>query len=192
MRFLPFIASFCLATGGVFGYFVAKTNEPKQIAIQHPDFSKLDLCEVDHVADGDTCSLKLPNGEKVKVRLVGVDTPETVDPRKEVQIYGPEASTNLKNLLTGEKVWLEQPDNHKPDKYGRTLGYLYRYPDGLCINLEILRNGYGQFLSQYPCKYKQEFETASLKAKDSKKGIYSVMGLTEQTKPVKKNVKKGK
>lgn len=191
MRFVPFIAAFCLATGGVGGYYVARSTEPKQVAIAHPDFSKLQLCEVDRVSDGDTCTLKLPNGEKIKVRLIGVDTPETVDPRKGVQQYGPEASTNLKNLLTGEKVWLEQPDNHKPDKYGRTLGYLYRYPDGLCINLEILRNGYGHFLTQYPCKYKETFQSAADKAKEAKKGVYSLFVL-EEPKPTKKPTKKGK
>ena len=167
--------------GGVFTTLRITKPTKSSIAFVNPDFNKLDLCDVQHVADGDTCTLKLPNGDVAKIRLVGVDTPETVDPRKEVQPYGPEASTHLKNLLQGERVWLESAS--KPDKYGRTLGYLYRYPDGLCINLEILRNGYGRYPTQYPCKYKEAFMAAAEKAKESHKGLY---GNEEPKKPTKK------
>ena len=68
-------------------------------------------------------------------RLVGVDTPRQSIRQKPVEAYGKEASAFLTNLLKGEKVWIEQEAGNEPDRYGRSLVYLYRQPDGMFINL---------------------------------------------------------
>ena len=67
-----------------------------------------------------------------------MDTPETVHPQKPVERFGKEASAFTRNLLLGEPVYLRF-DTDRTDKYGRLLAYLYRAPDGLFVNLEIVR-----------------------------------------------------
>ena len=70
------------------------------------------------VVDGDTIVVDLGDGEKTKVRLIGVDTPETVHPRKPVECYGPEASAFLKQLLPpGSTVFLSYEEGNKLDHY---------------------------------------------------------------------------
>ncbi len=96
-----------------------------------------------HVSDGDTISVEV-GGHVERVRILGADTPETVDPRKPVQCFGPQASAHTKaRLPPGTHVSLET-DTEKRDKYGRLLAYVYvngaRYDD------ELLRLGYARLL----------------------------------------------
>ncbi len=90
---------------------------------------------VQRVVDGDTVVLD----QIGTVRLIGVDTPETVDPRKPVQAFGVEASRFLTSMLSGKSVRLDY-DHDRTDKYRRTLAYLY-LPDGTFVNLDALLNG---------------------------------------------------
>jgi micrococcal nuclease len=96
-----------------------------------------------HVSDGDTITVQV--GERTeKVRILGADTPETVDPRKPVQCYGPEASAHTKaRLKPGTRVQLET-DAEVRDKYGRLLAYVY--VDGERYDDELLRLGYARLL----------------------------------------------
>ena len=76
-------------------------------------------------------------GRDERVRLIGIDTPETVDPRKPVQCFGKEASDHTKALLpAGTAVRLER-DAEARDRYDRLLAYVYRASDGLFVNLEL-------------------------------------------------------
>jgi micrococcal nuclease len=75
------------------------------------------------VVDGDTVIVD-GGGRRLDVRLLGIDTPETVDPRRPVGCFGPEASAYTKHLLTGHRVRLEY-DRVQHDRYGRTLAYVY-------------------------------------------------------------------
>src|SRR3954470_10088035 len=93
--------------------------------------------------DGDTVIARLPDGTVEKVRLLGVDTPEVVDPRKPVQCFGHAASDFTKSRLTGKRVSLEL-DAEQRDKYGRLLAYLI--VDGRRYNDELLERGYARFL----------------------------------------------
>lgn len=104
---------------------------------------------VKRVIDGDT--IELEGG--IKVRLIGVDTPETVDPRKPVQYFGKEASAFTKSQLEGKRVRLEY-DWQRLDKYGRTLAYVYQ-EDGTLFNAKLISSGYGHAYTKYP--FKQEF-----------------------------------
>jgi endonuclease YncB( thermonuclease family) len=92
--------------------------------------------DVQCVIDGDTVALETIG----TVRLIGVGTPETVDPRRPVERFGRESATFLRSMLEGQSVRLEY-DQQRIDKYGRTLVYLYM-PDGTFVNLEIVRRGY--------------------------------------------------
>ena len=95
-----------------------------------------------HVVDGDTIVVHDGGGD-VTVRLLGVDTPETVDPDEPVQCYGPEASAFTKAALTGRAVRLET-DVERHDRYGRLLAYVI--VDGQRFNDELLRRGYARLL----------------------------------------------
>ena len=78
---------------------------------------------VERVVDGDTIEVNPPLTWTEDVRLLGVDTPETVDPGEPVEPYGPEASAFTKRQLEGERVTLIF-DQEKTDQYGRTLAYV--------------------------------------------------------------------
>ncbi len=141
--------------------------------IKPPDFSKLIAYPVLGVTDGDTIRVSIDD-KPVIVRLIGVDTPETVHPSKPVQRYGKEASRFTTNLLMGEQVYLDtEPQQGPTDRYGRTLAYVYRAPDGLFVNAEIIRQGYGHAYTQFPCKYTEEFRQLERFARQAEKGLWA-------------------
>ncbi len=121
---------------------------------------------VERVVDGDTVILR----DVGSVRLIGVDTPETVDPREPVQHFGIEASAFLRSLLTGQTVRLEY-DFQRLDKYRRTLAYLY-LADGTFVNREIIRQGFGHAYLTYPFKYAEDFRAAEREARDAERGLW--------------------
>src|SRR3989338_322463 len=98
------------------------------------------LYPVVKVIDGDTIDVKI--GTKIeRIRMVGMDTPEIVDPRKAVQCFGKEASNRTKLLLTGKSVALQSdPTQGERDKYGRLLRYVIL--DGLNFNKRLIAEGY--------------------------------------------------
>ena len=132
-----------------------------------------DAYTIYRVIDGDTVVLQ-KNGVDYKIRLIGVDTPETVHPLKPVEWYGKEASQFLRNLLRGESVYLAyETKTAELDRYGRVLAYLYRAPDSLFVNLEIVRQGYGHAYTQYPFKHMELFRSYERKAQEARKGLWS-------------------
>lgn len=130
---------------------------------------------VTEVYDGDTVVVDI-EGRATEVRLIGVDTPETVHPDKPVQFYGPEASAFTKRTLNGTRVWLELDDPGRPggaiDAYGRTLAYIIT-PDGRNFNLELVRLGYGRAYTRFPFKYKKEFRAAEQEARSQGRGLWA-------------------
>lgn len=137
------------------------------------DFSAYTPYEVTRIIDGDTIAATNGNTE-ITVRLQGVDTPETKHPRKPIQTYGKEASQFLTNLLKGEKVYLlPVKEQFHTGRYGRVIAYAYRAPNGLFINAEIIRQGYGHAYPKYPGKYTEKFQQLERFAKKSKKGLWS-------------------
>ncbi len=118
------------------------------------------------VIDGDTIVIE---GDE-KVRLIGVDTPETVHPNKPVEYFGKEASQFTKQMVESKQVRLEY-DQQRKDKYGRTLAYVY-LKDGTFLNLEIIKQGYGFAYTKYPFKYLDEFREAEREARENKKGLW--------------------
>ena len=138
---------------------------------ESPVFSELTPHPVSRVVDGDTVEL-LVEGVPIKVRLIGVDTPETVHPQQPVEHYGKEASAFTRNLLRGESVYLIR-GQEKVDRYGRTLGYLYRAPDGLFVNAEIIRQGYGHAYVQFPFEHMDRFVALQTRAREAGKGLWA-------------------
>ncbi len=128
---------------------------------------------VSRVVDGDTIEVTRDN-VKEKVRLIGINTPETVDPRKKVECFGKEASLHAKEILLGQKVKLVSDDTQtKYDKYGRLLAYVYR-EDGLFINKHMIEEGYAyEYTYHVPYLFQKEFKEAQLKAQNEGKGLWA-------------------
>lgn len=159
------------------GFLLARSlvsDEPKECAPKYPakDFTGKTAYSVVRIIDGDTLVVSI-NNKDITVRLIGVDTPETVHPQKQVEAYGKEASAFLSNLLKGEEVYVEYEKNSPElDKYNRLLAYLYRVPDGLFVNLEIVRQGYGHAYTQYPFKHMELFRAYEKRARAKEKGLW--------------------
>ena len=119
------------------------------------------------VVDGDT--IVLSNNERV--RLIGVDTPETKHPQKPVEYYGKEA-TAFTNRMVGGKVVKLKYDMQKRDKYGRLLAYVYLM-DGTFLNAEIIKQGYGHAYIKLPFKYLEQFRQYEKDAREAKRGLWA-------------------
>ncbi|HBG68865.1 MAG: Micrococcal nuclease-like protein [Candidatus Nomurabacteria bacterium GW2011_GWC2_39_41] len=125
------------------------------------------------VVDGDTIKLNM-DGKTETFRLIGIDTPETVDPRKDVQCFGVEASSKAKELLSGKRVRIETDATQGTyDKYNRLLGYIYR-EDGLFYNKYMIEQGYAhEYTYNTAYKYQTGFKNAQKEAQANKAGLWS-------------------
>jgi micrococcal nuclease len=119
------------------------------------------------IVDGDTLVLKATG----TVRLIGIDTPETVDPRVPVQAFGAEASAALRQMVGSQQVRLTFEDQRK-DKYGRTLAYVY-LADGTFVNLEMVRRGYAHAYLDYPFQHMAQFRAAEREAREARRGLWA-------------------
>lgn len=129
------------------------------------------LYEVIRVVDGDTFIISY-NGKDERVRLIGVDTPESVHPDEEKNTeFGDKVSSYSKEMLQGKQVALEF-DIDKKDQYDRLLAYVYL--DGQMYNKILLEKGYAQ-VSTYPpnVKYVDEFIDIQKEARVSKVGMWA-------------------
>jgi micrococcal nuclease len=128
--------------------------------------SHAEIYKVKRVIDGDT--LLLINGERV--RLIGVDTPETKHPQKPVQYFGREAYLFTKQMVDGKEAHFEF-ERQKRDRYGRLLAYVYLL-DGTFLNAEIIKQGYGSAYTRFPFKYKEEFRRYEREARENRRGLW--------------------
>lgn len=126
---------------------------------------------VERVKDGDTIVCKI-DGENITVRLIGIDTPESVHPDEEKNCEeGKLASDHTKELLDGKQVFLEY-DEELYDRYDRTLAYVYL--DGIMINKKLLEEGYAKTEIIEPnIKYVEEFKRAEEKVAEENKGFWN-------------------
>ena len=130
---------------------------------------------VTRVIDGDT--IEIEGGQRV--RYVGIDTPETVDPRKPVQCFGVEASNYNKQLVEGKRVRLEK-DVSESDRYGRLLRYVY--VDDAFVNLILVQEGFASSYTYPPdIKYQDQFVEAQQTASEQKKGLWGSCPTTTET-----------
>jgi micrococcal nuclease len=134
--------------------------------------SRGEVGRVVKVVDGDTIHVQLgPTREKV--RYIGVDTPETKDPRRPVGCFGQEASAFNERLVGGELVRLVR-DVEPRDRYGRLLAYVYRARDDLFVNAELARLGYAQPLSIPPdVRFADRFAALAREARQQRRGLWA-------------------
>ena len=131
---------------------------------------------VTEIVDGDTVVINFA-GQHETVRLLGIDTPETVDPNRPIQCFGAEASQYISALVPpGTEVFVER-DIEARDRFGRLLVYLYRKSDGLFINAAMLEQGFADLAIHQPNNaYGTELENALTSARTQARGLWSVCG----------------
>lgn len=133
-----------------------------------------------NVVDGDTIVVRLGR-ERVPVRLLGVDTPETKDPRKPVECFGREASDHTAELLPKGTVLRLEHDLEEHDAYGRLLAYVWRKSDGLFVNLDLVAGGWADVLSIAPNTFHADtLRAARDAARAESRGLWSTCGGTDR------------
>jgi micrococcal nuclease len=128
---------------------------------------------VTDVVDGDTIKINV-EGSTVTIRLIGVDTPETVDPRKPVQCFGKEASSYLESLLLNTAISLAY-DEHQDSvgAYNRINAYVYTQ-NGLFVNHHLIEEGYAYEYTYDPkYQYQSLFKQAQRNAEINQRGLWS-------------------
>ncbi|GEM_PF-1228229 len=154
-----------------------ETEEESDVNVEEETFEENEeeqaeeLFPIIEVIDGDTFRVEI-NGTVKTVRLIGVDTPETVHPTKKVQCFGKEASNFTKGLLTNQFVFLETDSQSDTiDKYGRLLRYAY-LPDGLFINALLIEKGYAYAYTRFPFDYLDKFVILENEAREQEVGLW--------------------
>ncbi|HEY8368526.1 MAG TPA: thermonuclease family protein [Thermodesulfobacteriota bacterium] len=133
------------------------------------------------VVDGDTVDVQL-GGRRERLRLIGLNTPETVDPRRPVECFGREASAKAKALLpAGTRVYVEQdPQQGQRDRYGRLLAYLI-LPDGRNFAEVMIADGYGfEYTYRLPYRYQERFRAAQARARAEQRGLWAPSACPER------------
>jgi len=145
-------------------------TEPEEPTVQK---TTNPLYKVVSVVDGDTVKLSI-NGTTETIRLIGIDTPETVHPTKPVECFGIEASNKAKAVLSGNTVSFETDASQGTrDKYGRLLGYII-LPDGSNFNKLMLEQGYAyEYTYSVPYKYQADFRAAEQYARTNGIGLWA-------------------
>jgi len=125
---------------------------------------------VERVVDGDTIVV---TGRR-HIRLIGVDAPETVDPRRPVGCFGKEASGFLRSLLPEGTAVRLVGDVEQEDRFGRTLAYVYRVSDALFVNAELIRRGFAQVLTIAPnVTHADDFVALARDARSASQGLWA-------------------
>ena len=136
------------------------------------------------VVDGDTVDVQFEDGSTDRLRLIGIDTPEVVDPRKSVQCFGREASAHAHELLDGQTVSVQRdPSQGNRDIYNRLLAYIW-LPDGHNFGEVMIADGYAhEYTYSLPYAYRDSFKAAQDNAIANQLGLWSpatCAGDTEQ------------
>jgi len=125
------------------------------------------------VVDGDTLIVARPEGD-TRVRVIGIDTPESVAPDRPVECFGPESADRADQLLTGTSVMLRgDPTQDRVDQYGRELDYVW-LPDGRLFNHVMLVEGFAtEYTFAAPYAYQHSFRAAEQQAAQGGVGLWS-------------------
>jgi len=169
---VAFISAACPASASPRIFFIPRGVGSLAASSSH--LTSMTVARVERIVDGDTIVVSADAatglGLSEKVRLIGVDTPETVDPRKPVERFGAEASRYAQERLLGRTVRLAF-DGDLRDRYGRLLAYVF-LEDGSCFNLSIVADGYGFAYTKYPFRFMDEFRAAEREARESRRGLW--------------------
>lgn len=161
----------------VYGYDEAiSSNATDSIATSGnsmKDANHAPIVQVVKVVDGDTIDINM-NGKIERIRLIGIDAPESVDPRKDVECFGLDASAKLKELLISGTVYVAADKTQSDrDIYGRLLRYVWN-EDNMFINENMIKEGYArEYTYKNPYKYQKDFQMMQRYAQELKLGLWS-------------------
>jgi len=135
---------------------------------------------VTRVVDGDTIRVEI-DGQEFRVRYIGIDTPETVDPRRPVECFGEEAGERNRQLVDGKVVGLEK-DVSDTDSFGRLLRYVWAGTE--MVNATLVEEGYA-LASTYPpdVRYAEQFASLQTLARDSGRGLWGAVCVSPTASP---------
>lgn len=162
------------------GYAVTTPPVEPKVEVEQPTVIQDTVAEkpvnaskVITVVDGDTVKVEL-DGVHETLRIIGLNTPETVDPRKPVECFGQEASNKAKELLDGQFVTLEADTTQgERDKYGRLLRYVF-LPDGTDFGKWMISQGFAyEYTYSVGYKYQQDYKAAQREAESAQRGLWA-------------------
>jgi micrococcal nuclease len=169
------VAALIVLISALFTYFGTPptAHAPEKSGTQSANIESGTLYPVVHIADGDTIDV-MKDAHKVRVRLIGINAPESVDPRRPVQCYGVEASQELKRVLTGQSVSLEtDPSQDTYDKYGRLLAYVFT-ASSTNVGEHMIAQGFAyEYTYNLPYKYQRAFRAAQAAAEREGRGLWA-------------------
>ncbi len=165
-QIISLVVTLILATAGYYA------NQHPEQAAQVAGTIPAGSYRVVDFSDGDTISVDM-NGKTERIRMIGVDTPETHDPRKAVECFGQAASEFTKNLIGTGTVRLEADSlSTNRDRYDRLLRYVYT-SDNKLVEAEIIKEGYGFAYTSFPFSKLDEFRRYEKEAREQNKGLWS-------------------
>ncbi len=126
------------------------------------------------VVDGDTIDINIPDGNflDTRIRLLGVDTPETKNPKTKVMYFGPEASKFTSDMVLKKTVFIVMDANsNSRDKYHRLLAHI-RLSDGRILNEELISEGFAYADPRFPQSYNEKYLQLEKEARKEKKGLW--------------------
>ena len=127
---------------------------------------------VKEVVDGDTIDIAI-GGKTERVRLIGINTPETKHPTTGVECFGPEASAYTEQLLPKGTALRVERDVEARDKYGRLLLYVYIANSNVFVNLDLVTNGYARPMVFEPnTAHKADFAQSATQAELRNVGLW--------------------
>ena len=145
------------------------TGSGEEAAERAPGSSRVE--RVERVVDGDT--VVLADRERTRVRLIGIDTPESVSPHEPPECWGAEASARARELLEGERVELRlDPSQGRVDDFGRTLAYLH-LPEVGDVGLALIREGAAaEYTFDEAYALQDDYRDAEQDARDAGRGLW--------------------
>lgn len=165
---------------------VSNVSEQETVSQTEENKEQLEAVTLVRVVDGDTVVVRRDSGETIKVRLIGIDTPESVNPDTSKNTEsGKAASEYVKRELPVNQTYYLEYDEEKEDKYGRTLAYLWytndviependEYVSVFMLNAVLLKKGYATTMKIEPnVKYADMFERIKNNAKESKAELWT-------------------
>lgn len=126
------------------------------------------------MVDGDTIDVRDDLRGRLRIRVLGIDTPETKKPGYTVGCYGPEASAFAEKMLRDSRIsWSLDPSQDVHDRYGRTLAYVF-LPDGTNYSVAAAAGGYAHsyVYKHHPSRYASEIAAAEIDAQAAGRGLW--------------------
>lgn len=180
-RRLTGIIILCLLAAAVFvgldhsSILRSRQYQPKSSDQKAGDFEKYHekTFTVINVVDGDTFDIDIPDGENkhTRIRLLGVDTPETKHPQSGVMYFGPEASEFTSEATLGKQVKIYLEEQRTRGYYGRLLAYV-QLPDGRYLNETLLTEGFAYVDTRFRHSFYNKYQQLESGARSGKKGLW--------------------